>query len=58
MKPITQTIVDDHGTIIYLVLYTKDCPVAAPVTNIRQIAEMLGKKMISASETSLYSLKN
>jgi hypothetical protein len=58
MKPITQTIVDDHGTIIYLVLYIKDCPVQAPVANIKEIAEMLGRKMISAGETSLYSLKN
>jgi hypothetical protein len=58
MKPITQTIVDDHGTIIYLVLYTKDCPVTASLVSIRQIAEMLGRKMASASETSLYGLKN
>jgi hypothetical protein len=58
MKPITQTIVDDQGTIIYLVLYAKDSHTTAPVALIRQIAEMLSRQMVSASQTSLYGLKN
>ena len=58
MKPFTQTMIDDQGTIIYLVLYIKDCPISVPLVSMREIVEMLSRKLVSASQTSLYSLKN
>jgi hypothetical protein len=58
MNPITQTIIDDHGTIIYIVLYAGDGSISDTLSNIRSIAEMISWETISAVQCSLYSLKN
>ena len=58
MKPFSQTIVDNQGTLVYIVLYKRDSCSSTSAETIQHLLQVVSKKAITTGQISLSSLQN